>query len=231
MFVWVINSVTKDSFRETNMHKIRLILQNSKICCVCGGCKHTKRCVGVFPSVLWQPASACFSLLLLPQEGKHWLPGQCWVLWMSCHASSWSTVKQESLEVRGKRHLIHKQKEFWEYWPKMPCLATLHTEARWWGADPNELAIWYPQHAAAGRKGCCFPAVLWPNNQQQWQTGKWPYSFGKSLSMYTYVCSLTHPLSEWEIRAFLTWGSTRQMLSSQQDRCCQRDKRGNHINT
>lgn len=60
MFVWVINHVTKDSSREKNMHKIRLILQNPKICCVCGGCEHTKRCAGIFPSAPWQPVSACF---------------------------------------------------------------------------------------------------------------------------------------------------------------------------
>lgn len=176
------------------------------------------------PNTVLGFSEGCFSLFLLPWKGKHQLPGQGWVLWMSCHASSWFVENQESLEVRRKRHLLHKQRKFQEYWPRMLCLATLCTEAHWWRADSDEPAIWYTQLAPVGRKGCCFPAVLWPNNQQQWQPGKWPYSFGEIVSLYTYVCSLTHPLSEWEIRAFLTWGSTRQMLSSQQDRCCRGTK-------
>lgn len=58
MFVWVINCVTKDSFREMKMHKIRLILQNPKIsCCACDGCKHSKHSAGIFWSLL-QPVSA-----------------------------------------------------------------------------------------------------------------------------------------------------------------------------
>lgn len=67
MFVWVSDRVTKDSFRETNRHKIRLILQNAKIFCyVCGGYERTKRYAGIFPSAPWQPASPHFCCL----EGK-----------------------------------------------------------------------------------------------------------------------------------------------------------------
>lgn len=205
-----------------NMQKIRLILQNPQIFhCVCPAYEHTEWCTGIFPSTPPLPAPACFKVMQ-NAHARPWLRALDVLL---CLLVMYE--KAEGPEREKKKEYCPQSEEMLGRDALAGHVALRSTD----GCQPSELAIWYPQRAAAGRKESCFPAALWPSSQQQWQPGKCPYSFGKSLSVHPYVCSLTHPLSEWEIRAFLTWGSTCQMLSSQQDRCCQGDKRDNHINT
>lgn len=121
-----------------------------------------------------------------------------------------------------------------------PCLskkclpAILHTYIYWKGTERDwksqgTRSIWYMGSTLLRMKVLVsmssvtkLPAVI---ADREMALSSW------QMPLHICACSLTHPLSEWEIRAFLTWGITHQMLSIRQNRCCQGDKRDNHINT
>lgn len=54
-----------------------------------------------------RPTTACFCW-----DAKCPLPGHGWGLWRSHHVSLWCVKKQESLEVKNKRHLAHQQGKY-----------------------------------------------------------------------------------------------------------------------